>query len=61
MGKKIKQVILKCDVCGIIPDDGESLWEMAGEIWCRKCCDNMEIQNSLEKGTEEKGIEEKGI
>lgn len=40
MGHRTTQRILKCAICGRIPDDGEYLWEMCGEYWCGECVDD---------------------
>ncbi len=40
MGHRTTQRILVCAVCGIIPDDGEYMWEMNGEYWCEECCND---------------------
>ena len=39
MGRRITQRIIECDECGRIPDDGEYLWEMAGDYICHSCID----------------------
>lgn len=39
MGNRITQRIYKCDVCGKTPEDGEYLWHMGNEVWCRECCE----------------------
>ena len=42
MGQRTTQRILVCDVCDTTPEDGENMWEMSGEYWCEKCCDEAE-------------------
>ena len=42
MGQRLTQRILVCDECGRTPDDGEHLWEMAGEYICKDCIDKEE-------------------
>ena len=42
MGRKITQRIYVCSLCGKIPDDGEHLWEMCGEYWCKDCAEKEE-------------------
>ena len=37
MGQKVYQKVYICDCCGNVPNDGEALWEMAGEYICEKC------------------------
>jgi hypothetical protein len=39
MGYKITQRILECAICGAIPEDGESMWQMGSEYWCESCCE----------------------
>ena len=39
MGYRITQRIYQCDKCGRTPEDGEYMWHMGNEIWCKKCCD----------------------
>lgn len=40
MGHRVTQRIYTCSQCGLTPDDGEYLWEMSGEYWCRECCES---------------------
>lgn len=39
MGKIVYQRIHECAECGIIPPDGEKMWEMSGRVLCEKCSD----------------------
>lgn len=50
MGQKVTQRILVCDLCGKIPEDGEYMWEMGREVWCKECCEKQE--NESEEETE---------
>lgn len=49
MGRKITQRIITCECCGETPEDGEILWEMAGEYICEKCFDNGEYEKHIEE------------
>ena len=40
MGQRIIHKEHICSVCGHIPEDLESVWEMGGEIWCESCCND---------------------
>jgi hypothetical protein len=40
MGQRTYQRILDCAVCNQTPEDGEPLWDMGGEYWCEKCCND---------------------
>lgn len=42
MGHRITQRIYTCDICGKTPKNGESMWEMGYEVWCKECCDKIE-------------------
>ena len=42
MGQRTYQRILTCSECGKTPNDGEPMWEMSGEYWCKSCCENEE-------------------
>jgi hypothetical protein len=42
MGRRITQRIIICDDCGRTPEDGEYIWEMAGEYICENCIDKDE-------------------
>lgn len=42
MGQRITQRIYTCDLCGKTPDDGEYMWHMCNEVWCKECCDKQE-------------------
>ena len=46
MGQRLIQRILECSDCGVIPEDGESIWEMYNgngpEYLCEKCVDKDE-------------------
>ena len=43
MGQRIIQRIYECTYCGLIPEDGESIWEMGSStMMCEKCCDKPE-------------------
>lgn len=46
MGQKIRQRIYTCSLCDKIPDDGENMWEMGSEVWCEKCIDKLENEQS---------------
>ena len=39
MGHRLIQRIYECTLCGKIPEDGESCWEMGSQVWCEECCD----------------------
>ena len=54
MGHRVTQRIYTCDCCGAIPEDGEYLWEMAGEYICEKCIDSEEYEKHLDEKTEVK-------
>jgi len=45
MGHRITQRIYQCDKCNRIPDDGEYMWWMGNEVWCKDCCDTNEDEN----------------
>jgi len=46
MGQILTQKIYECSLCNNIPQDGENLWQMGNEVWCKKCCDEQdEIAN----------------
>ncbi len=45
MGHRVTQRIFECDVCDVIPEDGQYLWEMCGVHWCEDCC---EYEENLE-------------
>ena len=52
MGNRITQRIYECTVCGKIPEDGEYLWHIGSEVWCKECVDEAEKivnQESLEE------------
>lgn len=49
MGYRITQTIYMCDVCGRTPDDGEHMWHMGSEIWCKDCCSNKEGKDDYPK------------
>lgn len=42
MGQRITQHIYTCSLCGKTPEDGDYMWEMGNEIWCKECCDKQE-------------------
>jgi len=42
MGHRLTQRILECDVCGKVEEDGEYMWEMGTEVWCKDCCDRVD-------------------
>jgi hypothetical protein len=46
MGHRVTQRILECSECGATPEDGEYLWEMGSEHWCKECCDKDEDKES---------------
>lgn len=47
MGQRITQRIYTCDLCGKTPDDGEYMWHMCNEIWCKECCDKQEERSEF--------------
>ena len=47
MGQRIIQTIYTCNICGETPEDGEKLWHMGIEVWCEKCC--KEVEETEEK------------
>lgn len=49
MGHRVMQRILECAICGRVPEDGEFMWEMAGEYWCAPCCDEVDEENDQEE------------
>lgn len=42
MGQRLTQKIYECSLCNNIPQDGEHLWRMSNEVWCKECCDEQE-------------------
>lgn len=40
MWRRFFQRIYECDVCRTTPDDGEPMWHMGNQIWCKDCCKN---------------------
>ena len=42
MGRRITQTIYTCDVCNETPEDGEYLWNMNRQVWCKDCCEKIE-------------------
>lgn len=42
MGQILTQKIYECSLCNNTPKDGEHLWQMGNEIWCKECCDEEE-------------------
>lgn len=53
MGYRTTQRILECAICGRTPEDGEYLWEMAGEYWCEDCVDKDNESQEDDEGGEE--------
>ena len=52
MGSLVIQRILQCDVCGKIPEDGEKMWYMAKEVWCKECVKKNEEEEEEEEDEE---------
>jgi len=53
MGQILTQKIYQCSLCNNIPEDGEHLWQMGNEVWCKECCDDQEkIANEDENNFE---------
>ena len=42
MGQRLTQKIYECSLCNNIPEDGQHLWQMGNEVWCKECCDEQE-------------------
>jgi hypothetical protein len=42
MGQRVTQRILECQECGVVPEDGDYLWEMCGGYTCKECVDKDE-------------------
>ena len=55
MGHRTRQRILECGKCERTPGDGEYLWEMCGEYWCKPCC---EVDQFLREEEVKEGISE---
>ena len=49
MGNKIIQRIYTCDLCDKISEDGEPLWHMCQEVWCKGCCDKADNEPEKEE------------
>jgi len=45
MGQRITQRIYDCDLCNKTPEDGECMWEMGSQVWCKKCIDDAENED----------------
>ena len=52
MGQRITQRIYTCSLCNKVPEDGEYMWFMGNQIWCEKCCD--EVENYREPNNTDK-------
>jgi hypothetical protein len=48
MGQRLTQRIHICAICGRTPDDGEHMWWMGSETWCKECCEE-EQENANEE------------
>ena len=48
MGQRITQRIFECSICEQIPEDGEHLWHMGSETWCKSCCDKSDEEEEEE-------------
>jgi hypothetical protein len=46
MGQRITQRIYECSQCEKKPMDGEHLWYMGAEIWCKECIEAEESEQS---------------
>lgn len=49
MGQRITQTIYTCDACGKTPENGEHMWHMGSEVWCKDCCDNQNGKDDYPK------------
>ena len=45
MGNMFTQTIHQCCECGRTPDDGEEMWWMGSETWCKDCVDKEDYDN----------------
>jgi hypothetical protein len=52
MGNRITQKIYECSICGKTPENGEHMWHMGNETWCKKCCEEQEQQEQEEEVNE---------
>ena len=49
MGRRIRQTIYICELCGETPEDGTYLWEMSGEYHCEDCIENAEEEDKQDE------------